>query len=108
MGRDGTALLPSPHGTGLLRIYPAETESELKMISTFSLFISNLPQKRCEKEHVCWEPGLSATGSASTCLGKIGTGMAVPQDGFAGREGRRALTFSLGVPTGAGCNAQSP
>lgn len=95
------------HGTGLLRIYPSETESEIKIISMFSLFISNLPQKHYEKEHVCWVPGLPVTGSASACLGKINTAMAVPQAGFAGWEGRRALTCSLGVPTGAGRNAQS-
>lgn len=107
MGRDGTALLPSLRGTGLLRIYPSETESERKMISTFSPFISNLLQKHCEKEHVCWVLGLPVTGSASTCLGKINTAMAVPQAGFAGWEGRRALTCSLDVPMGAGCNAWS-
>lgn len=107
MGRDGTALLPSPRGTSLLRIYLSETEREIKIISTFSLFISNLSQKHCEKEHVCRALGLPSAGSASTCSGKINAAMAVPQAGRAGREGRRALTCSLGVPTGAGCNAQS-
>lgn len=45
MGRDGTALLPSLCATVLLRIYPAEAESEIKTISVFSLFITNRLQK---------------------------------------------------------------
>lgn len=50
MGRDGTALLPSPRATGLLRTYPLEAESEIKIISMFSLFISNLPRRHGEKD----------------------------------------------------------
>lgn len=54
MGRDGTALLPSLCATVLLRIYPAEAESEIKMIFMFSLIMTNHLQKHWEKEQVCW------------------------------------------------------
>lgn len=103
MGRDGTALLPLLCAIVLLRIYPAEAESEIKMISTFSLIITNHLQKHWEKEHVCWVLGFAATGSACTCL-EHNTAAAMLRAGW---ETRTALTCSLGVPTGAMCNSQA-
>lgn len=103
MGRDGTALLPLLCAIVLLRIYPAEAESEIKMISTFSLIITNHLQKHWEKEHVCWVLGFAATGSACTCL-EHNTAAAMLQAGW---ETRTALTCSPGVPTGAMCNSQA-
>lgn len=103
MGRDGTALLPSLCATVLLRIYPAEAESEIKMISMFFLIITNHLQKHWEKEQVCWVLGFPATGSASTCL-EYNTAAATLQAGW---ETRTALTCSLAVPTGAVCNSQA-
>lgn len=95
MGRDGTALLPSLCATILLRIYPAEAESEIKMISMFSLMTNHL-QKHWEKEQVCWVLGFPATGSSSTWL-EHNTAMAMLQAAW---ERSTALTCSLGVPRG--------
>lgn len=94
MGRDGTALLPSLCATGLLRIYLAEAESEIKMISMLSLIMTNHLQKHWEKEQVWWGLGFPATGSPSTCL-EHNTAMAMLQAGW---ESSTALTCSLGVP----------
>lgn len=75
------------------------------MNSVFCLFISDLLQKHCEKEHACWVPGPPATGSASTCSGVMKAARAGLQALLGGGKG--AQPCRLHVPTGAACDTQA-
>lgn len=74
-------------------------------------FSTNLPQKRCEEEHVLWVPGLPATGSASACLGGLRLQCwcrrVTLQDGRRGERGHAAPLFpqeqAVELGTCSGC-----